>query len=60
MRTMNRLTALQVQRLLKKPGLHADGGNLNLQVKRSARGRGYFGTSAMASRNFWALGRRAM
>jgi integrase len=35
---MNRLTALQVQRLLKKPGLHADGGNLYLQVKKVGSG----------------------
>ena len=33
MRNTNRLTALQVQRL-KGPGLHADGGNLYLQIKK--------------------------
>src|SRR5271167_4622097 len=42
MRTMNRLTALQVQRLLKKPGLHADGGNLYLQVKKVGAGSWLF------------------
>jgi integrase len=42
MRTMNRLTALQAQRMLKKPGLHADGGNLYLQVKKVGSGSWLF------------------
>src|SRR5271165_367888 len=42
MRTMNRLTAIEVQRLLKKPGLHADGGNLYLQIKKVGSGSWLF------------------
>src|SRR5208282_1550703 len=44
MRTMNRLTALQVQRLLKKPRAtpYPDGGNLYLQVKKVGSGSWLF------------------
>src|SRR5271166_1366398 len=44
MRTMNRLTALQVQRLLKKPRAtpYPDGGNLYLQVKTIGSGSWLF------------------
>ena len=56
MRTMNRLTALQVQRLLKKPGLHADGGNLNLQVKKVGSGSWLFRYERDGVQKFLGLG----
>jgi len=56
MRTMNRLTALQAQRLLKKPGLHADGGNLYLQVKKVGLGSWLFRYKRNGAETWMGLG----
>jgi len=53
---MNRLTALSVQRLLKKPGLHADGGNLYLQVKKVGSGSWLFRYERAGVQKFLGLG----
>ena len=59
MRTMNRLTALEVQRLLKHPGgPYADGGNLYLQVKKVGSGSWLFRYERDGVETWMGLGRR--
>jgi len=48
-RTIGKLTVLRI-RQLKKPGLYADGGNLYLQVGKTAGKAGSTGTRLPASK----------
>ena len=58
MRTMNRLTALQAQRLLKKPRAtpYPDGGNLYLQVKKVGSGSWLFRYERDGAETWMGLG----
>lgn len=56
MRTTNRLTALQVPRLLKKPGMHADGAGVYLQVKKAGLGSWLFRYARDGAETWMGLG----